>query len=125
MHPIITRTKLKHNPNRALQAFHTSHTESKTFKTAFKNPFWLQAMKEKLQALHHSNTWTLVLKLKKNTNIIGTLWLYKIKYKEGCSIDRYKTFIQVRGIDYEETFNPVVKSITIRLVLAVRISKIG
>ena len=89
VHPMITRTKLKNNPNLALQALRTTHIEPKTLKIVFKNPLWLQAMKEELQALHQNNTWTLVPK-PENTNIIGTKWVYNLKYKEDGFINIYK-----------------------------------
>jgi histone deacetylase 1/2 len=65
----------------------------------------------------------------KGKNIIGCKWVYKVKRKADGTIDRYKArlvakgYKQRYGIDYEDTFNPVVKVATIRLILSLAVSK--
>jgi hypothetical protein len=55
--------------------------------------------------------------------------VYKIKRKVDGSLDRYKArlvakdFKQQYVIDYEETFSPVVKSATIRVILSLAVSR--
>ncbi|KAK1555457.1 hypothetical protein Q3G72_026733 [Acer saccharum] len=63
-----------------------------------------------------------------NTNVIGCKWIFRIKRKSDGSIDRYKArlvtkgFNQQPGIDYFETFIPVIKPTTVRLVISIAIS---
>jgi hypothetical protein len=89
---------------------------------------WKLAMDLEYGALMKNHTWHLVPP-KKGANIIGCKWVYKVKKKSDGSIDRYKAclvakgFKQRYGIDYKDTFSPVVKAATIQLVLSITVSK--
>lgn len=79
-------------------------------------------MQEEFDALLKNKTWELVPS-KPTHNIVGNKWIFRIKRKADGTIDRYKArhvakgFTQRPGIDVLSTFSPVVKPITIRVVL--------
>jgi len=108
--------------------FFSSTGEPQTLQEALGNQRWANAMQDEITALHKNNTWHLVPPSKGN-NLIDCKWVYKLKRKADGSIDRYKArlvakgFKQRYGIDYEDTFSPVVKIATIRLVLSIAVSR--
>jgi hypothetical protein len=88
---------------------------------------WKAAMDEEYHALITNQTWHLIPSTH-GQNVIDCKWVYKVKRKADGTVDRYKAclvakgFKQQYGIDYEETFSPVVKSATIRVVLSLVVS---
>jgi transposase InsO family protein len=82
---------------------------------------WMLAMDEEYQSLMKNNTWTLC-RLPVGRNAIRNKWVYTIK--SGTEV-RYKArlvakgFTQRPGIDYEETYSPVVRHDSLRAVLAI------
>lgn len=89
---------------------------------------WLKAMKEEIDSLSVNNTWILVQKPLKQ-KVIDCKWVFKIKNNPDDTIERYKArlvargFNQEHGIDYEETFSPVVRYDSIRAILAIVAAK--
>jgi hypothetical protein len=72
-------------------------------------------MEEEFFALMKNGTWHLN-PASQASNIIDYKWVYKVKRKTNDTIDRHearlvaKGFKQRYGIDYEDTFSPVVKT---------------
>ena len=89
---------------------------------------WEKAMDEEMDALEANATWELV-PLPKDKNAIGCKWVYKVKHNADDSVNRYKArlvvkgYAQTYGIDYEETFSPVARMATVRVVIAMAASK--
>jgi hypothetical protein len=112
------------------KGFHVSTESAKPshYSEASQDARWRDAMDAEFSALQKNETWTLVPR-QDGQNVIGSKWVYKIKYKPDGSVERYKArlvaqgFTQMFGIDYAETFSPVVKPATIRLVLSLVVSQ--
>ncbi|GKC75420.1 ribonuclease H-like domain-containing protein [Tanacetum coccineum] len=102
--------------------------EENIFSGASKFPHWIDAMNQEMNALLRNGTWEIV-DLPKGRKAIGSKWIYKIKFQSSGEIDRFKArlvaqgFGQKEGIDYEETFSPVVKMVTVRCLLNVAVSQ--
>ncbi|RVW83187.1 Retrovirus-related Pol polyprotein from transposon RE1 [Vitis vinifera] len=85
-------------------------------------------MSEEYDALVRNGTWELVLS-DSIPNIVGCKWIFRTKRHSDGSVDRHKArlvakgFHQRPGIDYHDTFSPVVKPATIHLVLSLAVSR--
>jgi hypothetical protein len=99
----------------------------KTYKSALLDSNWAAAMQAEFNALIENNTWTLVPR-PSNSNIVSGKWVFRQKFHSDGSLARYKArwvcrgYSQQQGIDYDETFSPVVKPSTIRIVLSLAVS---
>lgn len=104
--------------------------EPTCFDDAIGNVHWEKVMDEEMNALYDNETWELV-PLPKGKKSIRCKWVYKVKHNSDGSVRRYKTclvakgYTQTYGIDYEETFAPIVRMATMRVVIAVAGLKVG
>jgi histone deacetylase 1/2 len=100
--------------------------EPTCFSKASQHHEWRTAMGTEFNALQKSGTWTLVPS-QPHMNVLPCKWVFKIKRKADGSVERYKArlvangFHQQEGVDFSETFSPVIKHTTIRLVIALAV----
>ena len=101
--------------------------EPQTFQDAIDGPnqvHWRKAICAELDSMKLRGVFR-ATKLPTGQHTIGTKWVFKIKRKADGSIEKYKArlvakgFKQKYGIDYTETFSPVVKYVTLRMVIAI------
>ncbi|GKC06844.1 ribonuclease H-like domain-containing protein [Tanacetum coccineum] len=101
---------------------------SKSYRDAFNDPNWQNAMRDEYIALIKNKTWTLVPR-PPDTNIVRFMWLFRHKYLADGTLSRYKERLvangstQLEGVNVDETFSPVVKPGTIRIVLSLAASR--
>uniref|UniRef100_A0A2N9GH75 Reverse transcriptase Ty1/copia-type domain-containing protein n=1 Tax=Fagus sylvatica TaxID=28930 RepID=A0A2N9GH75_FAGSY len=101
--------------------------EPTCYTSASKSPHWRRAMNIEFDALLKNHTWQLVPS-SPSQNIIGCKWVFRIKRHADGSIERFKArlvakgFHQQPGIDYGETYSPVIKPTTVRAILSIAIS---
>lgn len=100
-----------------------SLVERASYKSALKALVRFTAMKKQLTALHAQGNWSLV-PLPSTKNLVACKSIFKLKKHFDGSITRHKAqsvakgFHQEPSLDYGETFSPMVKPTTVRLVLA-------
>jgi hypothetical protein len=88
---------------------------------ALRDPDWVVAMQEKLNN-SRNEVWYLVPR--RNQNIIGIKWVFRNKQDEHDVVTRNKArlvakgYSQVKGLDFDETYAPIARLESIRILLA-------
>ena len=100
--------------------------DPRTVKEALASPDaekWKQAMNLEMEAMQSNNVWSLV-KQPADQKVVGSKWIFKRKLDSDGSVCSYKArlvakgFQQQEGINYDETFSPVVRFESVRTILA-------
>ena len=103
--------------------------EPKNHKEAMTRPDaseWRKAEILEKESMERTNTWKLVKRsqIPKDASVLPCITVYKIKQLKDGTVDKYKVRVcagghkQTHGVDYLDTFAPVVRFTTIRLVIA-------
>jgi hypothetical protein len=101
-----------------------SSIELKNIKEALSDEFWINAMQQELEQFTRNQVWELVPR-PEEINVIGTKWVFKNKSDENGNVTRNKArlvaqgYTQVEGVDFDETFAPVARLESIRLLLSI------
>ena len=97
--------------------------EPKTVQEALDDPNWRLTVMEEMNTLRKNNTWS-ITDLPQDKKTVGSKWVFIVKCKADESVERYKArlvakrFTQTHVIDYQETFAPVAKINSIRILLS-------
>ncbi|KAL4342366.1 hypothetical protein GQ457_08G025750 [Hibiscus cannabinus] len=89
---------------------------------------WMNTMKEELNMIEKNQTWELVDR-PNHKKAIGVKWVYRTKLNPDGSVHKYKArlvvkgYAQMFGVDFSETFSPVARMDTVRLLLALSAQK--
>jgi hypothetical protein len=87
---------------------------------ALQDSGWVLAMQEELNNFKRNEVWSLVSRPKQN--VVGTKWVFRNKQDEHGVVTRNKArhvakgYAQVTGLDFEETFAPVARLKSIRIL---------
>jgi hypothetical protein len=124
-HPISNCVSFDHlSPSfKAFSLSLSSLVVPKSYREALSHPGWRKAMEEEMHALELNHTWDLIPK-PVGTSIVGCRWVFTVKQNPDGTVDHLKArlvakgFTQTYGFDYTETFSPVAKLNSIRIIIS-------
>ena len=114
---VYAATELQKEPQTVKEALNCSEKEQ-----------WEAAMQKEMDSIYTNDVWDLV-ELPESRKPVGSKWVFKKKTKADGSIERYKArlvaqgFSQKQGLDYDETFSPVIRFESFRSLVAVAVQK--
>lgn len=86
-------------------------------------PQWKTAIEKELRDLQVNGTWEVVT-TPPGANIVSSKWVFRINFNTRGELERFKArlvargFLQRYGIDFEETYSPVLKTTCVRFLAA-------
>ena len=129
--PLLRSSRIRNPPNYYGEWVNLAKTESVSTEPKNVNQAlsskdadqWKQAMENEINSLKKNKVWSLV-KLPQGKKAIGSKWIFKQKRDSDGNVERFKArlvaqgYNQTHGVDYDETFSPVVRFESIRAVIA-------
>jgi len=86
-------------------------------------PHWLKAMHDKMESIQSNKTFDLIPQ-DPSIKLVSAWWLFKIKYKADRLVNKFKAwwvakgYSQLHGVDYNETYTPIIHINHLQLLLA-------
>ncbi|KAL3634153.1 hypothetical protein CASFOL_021207 [Castilleja foliolosa] len=128
-HPMVTRAKVGIHKPRILSAEKVENDyEPRNVNEALKSAVWKKAMQDEYEALLRNKTWILT-NPHADAHLVGNKWVFKRKKNADGTLERCKArlvaqgYTQTPGFDFHETFSPVVKPATIRIILSMALAQ--
>lgn len=129
--PEVTEKRQRRKPDRygfANMCCTATGEDGLTYAEAISGPerlMWLQAMTEELQSFQDNQAWE-VVDTPSNASVVQCKWVFKKKTDSDNKVVYRarlvaKGFTQKAGIDYQETFSPVIRHSTLRLLFAISV----
>lgn len=123
---VWTRSKSRITKPNPMYTLHTPYSAipfvPKNIQQALAHEGWNHAMQEELEAIKNNRVWNLIPKTK-GMHILRSKWIYKSKLNADGSLQRLKARLvavgnhQVEGLDFNETFSPIVRPATMKIGL--------
>jgi hypothetical protein len=130
-HLMVTRAQTGNLKTKQVQSFNVlsvATIEPKSYTQATKIPYWRDAMTDEYNTLLSNGTWCLVPP-SSSQNMVGCRWVFKQKKNANGAVERYKACLVAKGyhqrpgVDFADTFSPVVRPTTIRLLLSIAVGQ--
>ena len=93
---VSTVKATKHSKIKSVSKLDYTITEPPSYRIAAQYPQWCSAMDDEFVALQRQGTWTLVPP-SPSQNLVGCMWVYKLKHNSDGSISRYKARLVAKG----------------------------
>ena len=124
-HSMITRAKagiVKPNPRYVLLTQKVAIPEPRSVAATLNHPGWHNAMQEEYDTCEETNTFTLVPRTP-DMHVLGSGWVHRVKLNADGTLNKLKSRVvasgneQEEGVDYLETYSPVVRMASVRTIL--------
>ena len=118
--------RVRRAPNFYGEWVNTEPSSVKEALTGEEKEKWREAMEVEMESIKRNNVWELV-ELPKGRSSVGSKWVFKKKVNDEGVVERYKArivaqgFSQKFGLDYDETFCPVLRFESVRTVIALSV----
>ena len=100
--------KRQHRPHDRYQALVAQVEEPSSFQEVVKHQVWVDSMIEEYASIMTNDVWEVVPR-PQNRSVVGSRWIYKIKYVADSSVEKYKARFMAKGYAQKETFAPVAR----------------